>query len=278
MTTIADVISYLESFAPLDLAESWDNVGLLLGDQQPELTGVLSCLTLTPDVAAEAISRGVNLIVTHHPILFRPVQTLTANTSEGRMLLELARAGIAVYSPHTAFDSATAGINAGLAERFELQEIQPIRVKPEEAEVALPRGAGRWGKLAAPETFLQFVHRVKYTLGLLHAQVVAPALLELDGRIVGSHDVPVQTVGIACGSAGEFLTDAHQLGCNVFVTGETRFHTALQARDLGMGLVLVGHHASERPAVEDLARQLAQEFPDVVVKASEVERDPLEFA
>jgi len=127
MLTVAAVIDFLERFAPPDLAADWDNVGLLLGERETEVRRVMTCLTVTPDSADEAIEFGVQLIVTHHPILFRSVKRLTGATPEGRMLLALIRAGVAVYSPHTAFDNTRGGINELLARRLELTEIAPLR-------------------------------------------------------------------------------------------------------------------------------------------------------
>src|SRR5216683_240237 len=104
MFPLAVILDYLEQFAPLSLAAEWDNVGLLLGDRSAPIQRVMTCLTVTPETAAEAVDENAQLIVTHHPILFRPIQRLTSATPEGRMLLALAKAGVAVYSPHTASD------------------------------------------------------------------------------------------------------------------------------------------------------------------------------
>jgi dinuclear metal center YbgI/SA1388 family protein len=127
MVTVAAVVDFLKQFAPLELAADWDNVGLLLGDPGAEVRRALTCLTVTPEVAAEAVESGAQLIVTHHPVLFRAVQRLTTATPEGRALLGLARAGVAVYSPHTALDNAAGGINDLLARRLGLAEVRPLR-------------------------------------------------------------------------------------------------------------------------------------------------------
>jgi dinuclear metal center YbgI/SA1388 family protein len=127
MLTVADVVNFLEQFAPPTLAADWDNVGLLLGDRAAEVRRVVTCLTVTPEVVAEAVESGVQLIVSHHPVLFRPVQRLTTATPEGRMLLALIRTGVSVYSPHTAFDNAPGGINEALARRLGLIETGPLR-------------------------------------------------------------------------------------------------------------------------------------------------------
>jgi dinuclear metal center YbgI/SA1388 family protein len=127
MLTLSAVIDYLERFAPPALAADWDNVGLLLGDLKASLRRVMTCLTLTPATAAEAVEAGAELIVTHHPVLFRPVRRLTAATPEGRVLLDLIRAGVGVYSPHTAFDNMPGGINESLAGRLGLTDLGPLR-------------------------------------------------------------------------------------------------------------------------------------------------------
>src|SRR5207302_2716000 len=105
----------------------WDNVGLLLGDPRADVRRVLTCLTVTPAVADEGVQSGAQLIVTHHPILFRGAKRLTTATAEGRAVLALAKAGVAVYSPHTAFDNTRGGINEQLATRLGLTDVRPLR-------------------------------------------------------------------------------------------------------------------------------------------------------
>jgi dinuclear metal center YbgI/SA1388 family protein len=127
MLNVAAIADFLERFAPSKTAAEWDNVGLLLGDRNAGVERVLTCLTVTPEVVAEALREGVNLIVTHHPILFRGAKRLTTSNPEGRMLLALAAAGVSVYSPHTAFDNAPGGINDALAARLGLVDVTPLR-------------------------------------------------------------------------------------------------------------------------------------------------------
>jgi dinuclear metal center YbgI/SA1388 family protein len=127
MPSVGTIIEYLDEFAPSYLAADWDNVGLLLGGREAGCQRVMTCLTLTPEVAQESIQANAQLIVTHHPILFRPVQRLTTDSPEGRILLSLAKAGVAIYSPHTAFDNTQGGINDALARRLSLVEVVPLR-------------------------------------------------------------------------------------------------------------------------------------------------------
>ena len=124
---VRDVVTFLKHIAPASLAEDWDNVGLLVGDDAAEVATVLTCLTLTPDVAREAIDNRANLVISHHPLMFRPIQRITTADPQGRLLLDLIGAGIGLYSPHTGYDSATLGINRQLAELIGLQDVKPLR-------------------------------------------------------------------------------------------------------------------------------------------------------
>ncbi len=268
MAKLREWMSQLERLAPRQLAESWDNVGLLIGDPEAEVHSALTCLTLTSDVAEEALQGGHRLVITHHPVLFRAVKRLTTETPEGAMLLKLIAGQVAVYSPHTGYDSAADGINAQLARKLGLSKIGVLR--PASIEFAAtgespPVGGGRHGELAQPTTLSGFVASVKSALGVSQLQVT------------GAPAATVRKVAIACGSAAEFLTDAHRLGCDLLLTGEGRFHASLEARALGIGLVLAGHYATERFAMESLAEKLHTAIPGARILASRAERDPLEW-
>ena len=257
---VQDVCHFLDEFAPPRLAEDWDNVGLLVGDSKRTVKKIMTCLTITPDSAAEAVREQADLIITHHPIPFRPLKRLTTDTVPGRLLLQLIEASIAIHSPHTAFDSASAGINQRLAEGIGLQEIQPLVPRPDDEDQL---GAGRCGRLADPLPLSVVAQRLKVQLSVagLHQ--------------VGSVEQRVSKVAVACGSAGEFLGPARESGCTLLVTGETNFHTCLEAEATGVALLLPGHYASERFAVENLAEVLGAQFEELDVWASRREQDPL---
>src|SRR5262249_3628074 len=127
MTTVADVAAWMERFAPSRLAEGWDNVGLIWGDPASACARGVTCLTVTPASADEAIADRADLIVSHHPVLFKPTKTLRADRAETAHLWRLARAGVSIYSPHTAFDNTEGGINDDLANRLGLVEVGPLR-------------------------------------------------------------------------------------------------------------------------------------------------------
>jgi dinuclear metal center YbgI/SA1388 family protein len=361
---VADLAAWLEDYAPHRLAESWDHIGLLWGDPEAAVSRIMTCLTVTPDTTAEAVAERADVIVSHHPILFRAVKEVRADRPEGAVLWSLARAGIAVLSPHTAFDNTVGGINDGLARRLGLIEVGPLRPSPPSAafkvivfappsdrdavlDAMFAAGAGRIGayeqcsfttagrgtffgtegtnptigqagrreqvrewklevvcpadRLDAVLTAMRASHSYEepaFDVIPLHVPAAGPGVGRL-GRLpepeslsaftrrvaralacsslqrVGEPDRSVARVAIACGAGDDFLTDAVHAGADVLLTGEARFHRALEARALGLGLVLAGHYATERPGVEDLADRLTAAFPQATIWASRRERDPL---
>ena len=263
MPTINDVCQFLDRFAPVRLAEDWDNVGLLAGDPESPVQRIMTCLTITPESASEAISKKADLIVSHHPLPFRPIKKITTHSTGTRLLWELVRNGVAVYSPHTGFDSSLQGINQSLGQKLGLSDLRPIRPIQDDPQQL---GAGRIGSLPQKLPFEQFISNVKDVFELNHLQCA------------GKVDHVVSKVAIACGSGGSFLADAIEAGCDTFVTGETNFHTALEVQAQGVAMLLLGHFHSERFAVEMLAGELNKEMADTVhVWACESEADPVRF-
>ena len=192
MPTISAIAAFLDDFAPLRLAADWDNVGLLVGDERQSVERIMTCLTVTPTSVAEAVREKAELIVTHHPLMFRPLKKITADETEGRMLLDLIAAGIAVYSPHTAFDSARSGINQRLAEGLGLADIAPLA--PDQTDRTI--GTGRFGFPLTPSTLGSIAACVKDFLNVAGV------------HIVGQLQTQIRSVAVACGSAGEMLEDA----------------------------------------------------------------------
>lgn len=260
MPALSTVIAALESLAPLRLAAEWDAVGLLVGSRRADLGRAITCLTLTPEVAAEAVSLRADLVVTHHPLPFRPVARITDATGTGRILLDLVAAGIAVWSSHTAWDSAVGGINDQIAVLLKLRDVAPL--VPDTVD---PRaGFGRAGIAAGA------------TLGAV-ARAAAAALGGGALQIVGDPDRPAGRVGIVCGSGGGSLGPVVKAGCTTFLTGELKLHEALEARAAGLGAVVVGHHASERFSMDVLAARLATAVPGLECTTSAADLDPLSW-
>jgi dinuclear metal center YbgI/SA1388 family protein len=259
MHTVQEIGGYLDEFAPAELAEDWDNVGLLVGHPQRPAKRIMVCLTVTPESAAEAVSQKADLVVTHHPLPFRPLRRITTETVPGQLLLQLIEAGVAVISPHTAFDSAQLGINQRLAEGIGLSQIRPLLATDDNCQL----GSGRWGRFPEVRSLTVITDRLKEFLGVEHT------------RCVGDPGSQIATAAVACGSAGQFLKDAQAAGCGLLVTGETTFHTCLEAAATNVCLLLPGHYASERFAVEQLATVLQLQFRDLDVWASAEESDPI---
>jgi dinuclear metal center YbgI/SA1388 family protein len=259
MPTLNDVTEILRQLAPLELAADWDAVGLLVGSRRGACERVMTCLTLTPEVAAEAAREQADLVVTHHPLPFRPIPRITDDTPAGAALLTLVSAGVAIWSSHTAWDSAAGGINDQLAAMLGLTEVRPIVPHADMPDV----GTGRMGLAAEGMSVVAL------------AKNLAVGLASEGAHVAGDQDRPAGLVGIVCGSGGEMLRDLLAAGCSTLVTGEVRLHTAAEAAAMGLAVVAVGHHASERFAMEKLACLLAERVPGLTVWASRSETDPL---
>ena len=268
------VVQFLVRIAPPRLAEDWDNVGLLVGDRREDCRHVMTCLTITPAVVDEAIEGKVDLIVAHHPLPFKPLSRLTTDSHSGMLLWRLIGNGIAVYSAHTAFDSAASGINQAWAELLGLVDVEPLvpfadgqaadlakqdSTKPD----SMPWGAGRLGRLEGDMTIADVTAKAAQAVGATMPRVAGPA------------DHPVRKLAIACGSGGGFLPAAIRAGCDGLLSGEATFHVCLEAEAAGIGLGLIGHYASERFSMERLARLIGAEFADLDVWASVNESDPI---
>lgn len=256
-TTVAQIVQIMEQIAPPALSEPWDNTGLLLGDLASSVHRAMTCLTLTPASIEEAIAGGAQLVLSHHPLPFKPIARVTTETPTGRAIWRLASHGIAIYSPHTSWDSATDGINAQLARKLSLQDVEPLVPNPQHEP-----GAGRCGNLARPADLEAVVRKLCQSVPHCRPRAVPPS-------------VAIHRVGVACGSGGSFLSAAAARGCQLLVTGEATFHTCLEAEALGIGLLLIGHFASEKFAMDQLASRLASALPAVHIWGSRDEADPL---
>jgi dinuclear metal center YbgI/SA1388 family protein len=259
MPTLNDVTAALRQIAPLELAADWDAVGLLVGSRRQTCERVMTCLTLTQAVAEEAASERVDLVITHHPLPFRPIARITDDTPYGSVLLTLLSAGVAVWSSHTAWDSAAGGINDQLANLLGLSGVRPILPHPE-----LPAaGTGRMGTAPGDVSVGQLAARLATALAAPGCQAAGDA-----SRAAG-------TVGIVCGSGGEMLGDLIAAGCTTLVTGEVRLHTAAEAAASGVAVIAVGHHASEHFSMVELGRRLKAQVGGLTTWASRGETDPL---
>jgi dinuclear metal center YbgI/SA1388 family protein len=256
------VIDTLERLAPLELAESWDNVGLLVGDQELQVRRVMTCLTVTATTVQEAIERRVDLLLPHHPIPFKPLSRITTEQTTGKLLLEVIRNSIAIYSMHTAWDNAPTGINRQLARCLDLQDSEPLTLSTIARLREANLGSGICGRLSSP-------------MSVADIQCQLEAVLPIKTvRHTHSADQRITKLGIVCGSGGSLLGLAAQRGCDGFLTGEATYHHCLESEALGVATLMIGHHASEFFAMQNLATHLAQELPSIECFASTQEYSP----
>ena len=252
MTTVADILKFVETLAPRAMKMEWDNVGLLCGSKNTEVTKVLVALDPFEGVCHEAAETGAQLIVTHHPLIFRPQKAVTDETSIGRSIMFLCRNGISAINAHTNLDQVSGGVNDVLAEKLGLQNIQIIN--PVDGYGLLRCGDVKQQPL---ETFLA---TVKEKLGC-------------DGlRYVNSGN-PVCKVAVGGGSCADEMMEAFAAGCDTFVTADIKYNQFWDAYDIGMNLIDAGHFYTENPVVAVLAEKISAAFPEIEVEISKTHTD-----
>jgi dinuclear metal center YbgI/SA1388 family protein len=216
-------------------------------------------LTVTDATLDEAIEREADLIVTHHPIPFKPVPRITSDSTTGKLLLRAIEHRIAIYSPHTAWDNSEHGINAQLAKKIGLHDVQPLATFSAEIRAPLNTGTGRCGTLPT-ETSIGSLQNT-LTISIPHCQF----------RHTHSIERVVRKVGIVCGSGGSLLGLAIKAGCDAMLTGEATYHQCLEAEANNVALLMIGHFARESFAMTELASLLSQLHPEVSSMASQRE-------
>lgn len=257
MTTVHDILKALEDFAPVSLAESWDNVGLMTGDGSQPVRRVLCALDVTEAVVAEAAERGAELIVAHHPLIFTSAKFVTEGDATGRTLRRAIRSDISVICMHTNADCAQGGVNDALAAALGLQSVEPMG--------AGDNGLlGRVGDLTAPMQPAAFAAFVKQALGAGGARYT-------DG---GREISRVAVGGGACGKLMDFALDK---GAQAFVIGDCSYDLMQRAQSLGLTLVDAGHFPTEDPIAAVFAERIGAAFPEVKTCVSAVHKDCIRF-
>ena len=228
--TVRDLLLQIDSIAPFNTQAEGDNSGFLVGSGSQKITAVLFALDLTEPVIDEAVRLGAQLIVTHHPIMFSPIHTVTDDDYESRLIRRLTRENISLISAHTNLDQAPGGINDVLAVCCGLSEVTG-------------EGFFRCGFLPAPVTAREYTDQLKT---LLHTEV----------RLMGPEDAVIQKVGLCSGGGSTEWQDALINGCDAFVSGEIRHHHALAMADSGIIALECGHFSTEEPGIRAFASSL----------------------
>ncbi|MGC5076057.1 Nif3-like dinuclear metal center hexameric protein [Agrococcus sp. DT81.2] len=269
MTSVAEVQRAVESLWPAATAEDWDAVGLIAGDPADPVARVLLAVDAVDATAAEAVERGADLLLVHHPLLLRGATSVAATTPAGRVITRLVRERVALLAAHTNADAVDRGTSGELASMLGLTDATPIVVN--RVDDAL--GLGRVGDLPEPVALGQLVR----TLAALLPAVAGGI------RAAGDPTREVRRVAI-CGGAGDsLLRERAVAGADVYITSDLRHHPASDARERhaageGPALVDVSHWANESLWLRPAAEQLRVALPGVEVLVSEIRTDPWDFA
>lgn len=245
MARAEEVLQYMQQLAPLELAESWDNVGLLV-DCGADVTSILVALDITDEVVAEAEYQGCQLIVSHHPVIFHPMKAI----NRGSMTFRLVKKNISALCAHTNLDAAEGGVNDILCKLMGVQDVRPLDT-------------------------LARIGRVRAT--------TAPQLAQTCKDVLGAHvklvdsGKPINTLAVVGGAGGDFLPAAVAAGADALLTGEASHHVALDAKHAGLSLLVAGHYATEMPIVPVLADKLAKRFAGTRVLCSRRNKDPFTY-
>ena len=253
----SSIIKLLNQIAPEQLACEWDNVGLLIGDEKQEVKKILTALEMTDEVVEKAVSEKVDMIVTHHPMLFSPVKQITAKTPNGRRMLTLIQNKICYYAMHTNFDASQNGMASLAAKKLNLNAIEvladQVTYQNHLGEVCLA-GIGRIGELQNPMTLEQFCQTTKEVFG--NKAITVYASKEQMQSLI-------HRVSIVPGSGKEYVKDSIQKGADVLITGDMNHHAGLDARDIGFPVIDAGHYRTEQIFIpyitEYLSKNCAQE-------------------
>lgn len=268
MTQLAKLLEGFERRWPLQGAEAWDRSGLLIGDQARIIHKVLLTVDITSPVIDEAITGGFDLVISHHPVLLREVDSIIESSSKQALLTKAASHNVALYAAHTNADITENGVSASLANLLGIQNQRPL------IAVTETTGHGRIGVLAEPVSLLEFARTV--------ATKLAPTAGGL--RVAGEHSQLLSKVAL-CGGAGDsFIGDAYSQGADVYVTSDLRHHPVQEALELAtaegraFALIDISHWAAELVWLEAARAELASEFSQVTFEVSDLRTDPWEFS
>jgi dinuclear metal center YbgI/SA1388 family protein len=266
---VDDVINFLEQIAPLSLQEAYDNSGLLVGRRSEPVKGVLICLDMTPDVLNEAIDKRCNLIIGHHPIIFKGLKKINGDNYVEQSVIKAIKSDIALYAIHTNLDNVLHnGVNEKIAQRLNLQNLKILKPRlSAEHQENLPInhiGSGIVGELPTsmkPENFLQ---HVKNNLG-------ATCI-----KYAGSSMSSISKVAVCGGSGSQFLKDALLQGAHAFVSADFKYHEFFDAEDRIL-IADVGHFESEQFTIDLLFTLLINNFSNFAVQKTEINTNPVKY-
>lgn len=252
-----DIIEKLEQISPAAYAEEWDNVGFLAGRREKEVKTVFIALDATDEVIEEAIELGADMILTHHPLIFKPLTRVTADDFIGRRIVTLLQNDICYYAMHTNFD--VMGMAEAAAEELGLLEAEVLSVTCEKD--GKEEGIGRFGKSSRVLSLKEYAKYVKEVFRLEHANVY------------GDLETPIETVAICPGSGKSVMADAIKKKADVFITGDVDHHMGIDLQAQGVCVIDSGHYGMEKIFIPYMKDYLKQEIPSIQICMAE-EKNP----
>ncbi|MBK5253064.1 MAG: Nif3-like dinuclear metal center hexameric protein [Peptostreptococcaceae bacterium] len=227
-----------DKIAPLEIQEEWDNSGYQVVTDDKDITGILIALDVTKEVIEEAVFKKANLIVTHHPLLFGEIKTIDYETGTGMLISQLIKNDISLYALHTPFDKVDKGNSFYLGNILNLKNMKRINDYSIVGDLSLE---------------ISFLGLIKY----------CSEELEIPGNAIsyiGDSDSLVNKVGICTGSGAEYIDDAIKNKCDVYITGDIKYHDAMRAKIEGFNLLDLGHYGTEKFFIENFFELLVNEL------------------
>lgn len=264
MVKVSDIIDAIEAVAPAGLQESWDNTGLQVGRRDAEVGSVLCVLDVTPARIDEAIEFGCDMVVSHHPLIFNGLKSITDDNEVQRAVAKALQAGIAVYSSHTAVDNAVGGVSALMANRLGAKVLRPLVPGAPGAET----GTGVVAELPEPMTGEVLIERAKAAFG-------CDAVRASDPRRAPGSDA-IRRIALCGGAGGSFIDDAVRADAQAYITGDIRYHDFV---DNGGRILLIdcGHFETEADSRALFADLITTRFPDVKAIVSPTETNSVKY-
>ncbi len=265
MSTVQEVYNHLHEIAPFQYQESYDNAGILVGNPSSEVTGVVTCLDSTEAVIDEAISLGANLVVAHHPIVFRGLKRFTGKNYIEKTVIKAIKNDIAIIAIHTNLDNViTQGVNERIAQQIGLTNIRPLAVKSDIDQSAGQVGSGAIGELATSVEEITFLKSLKVKL---NAQLVKHT------NLLGK---PIKKVAVCGGVGGFLLSQAIKQGADIFVTSDYKYHEFFDANDRII-IADIGHYESEQFTINLLHEIISRKFSTFAAHCTKVVTNPVNY-
>ncbi|MBU5675721.1 Nif3-like dinuclear metal center hexameric protein [Alkaliphilus sp. MSJ-5] len=269
---VGDITQIIENLAPLSYAYKWDNVGLQLGSKEDSVTVVLTALEITEDILDEAIKNNVNMIVTHHPMIFSPLKNITKEDMKGKLIYKAIQNNISIYAAHTNIDAASGGLNDYIADRLNIKDTKILEevgdnIYPIENEES-SSGIGRVGRLNNPKTLAELVTEIKEQINIKYI------------RVAGDLEATIENVAVINGSGADLIQSAIYKGCQCVITGDVKYHDAQDAISQGINVIDIEHYHSEKFFANFLADYLSDEVRkrglNVNIIASSIDINPFQ--